>query len=113
MYDQLFLSPPKVPYLLDVQMSFAVTPKFHLNNRNDKRAFRKDAIRATEFLQWIIDDFMDALFTSPDVILYNTIYTHYLEIWNKTIQHLKTVKPKLKEINIDAEFFAKNYAPKV
>lgn len=113
MYDQIFISPPTVPNLLDAQRSFAVTPKFHLNNRQDKRAFRKDAIRASEFLQWVIDDFIYELFIAPDQESYRKIYTRYLAIWNKTIQHLKTVKPKLKDVNIDAGFFARNYAPKV
>ena len=97
------------------QSTFCVVPNYLINNRSDKRAFRKDAVKATEFLQWVIDDFIEALFdeTVPAWIVYKTIYTHYLDIWNETIQKLGTLKPKLKNVFVDTEFFAKNYAPKV
>ena len=97
------------------QINFCVTPSYFINNRSDKRAFKKDAIRTAEFLQWIIDDFITALFdpTVPKSVMYETIYLHYLDIWNDTIRHLKNVRPKLKFVNINPNFFAENYAPKV
>lgn len=96
------------------QSAFAVTPKFRINNRSDVRAFKNDAIRAAEFLQWVIDDFIDCLFdpSVPKEVQYKTIYLYFLDIWNATIAKLRTVKPKLENVNIDAEFFSKNYAPK-
>ena len=54
----------------------AIKSKFHLNNRSDIRAFKKEATRAAEFLQHIIDDFVDDLFNSPQNIQYKTIYLY-------------------------------------
>jgi len=89
----------------------AIKSKFKLNNRSDKRMYTNEAIRAAEFLQHIVDDFVEAVFDSPSTIEYKTIYQYYLELWSNTIRHLKKVKPKFKVIHIDPEFFSDNYSP--
>lgn len=113
MHDQLFITEVALPNL-EHQNQFAIESKIFLNNRSDKRAFIKDAIRAGEILQAVIDNFIDALFDPelPKVIQYRTVYLHYLDSWNEAVETLKHVKPRLKCVVIDAEFFAKNYSPK-
>ena len=91
----------------------AIKPKYILNNRTDKHAFANDATRCAEYLQHIIDSFVDELFAEDHKYTYKTIYLHFLDLWKKTCDQLKTVKPKLKNVIIDASFFATEYAPQI
>lgn len=90
---------------------YAIEPKYLLNNRSDKHKFRNEATRCAEYLQHIIDSFVDELFSEKHKYPYKTIYLHFLDLWNNTCKLLKKVKPKLKNVLIDAEFFAREYAP--
>jgi hypothetical protein len=95
------------------QISFPITPRFLINNRADKRKFRKDAIRCGEFLQWIIDEFIETLFDEslPEEIEYKTVYLHYLDIWNKSIDRISELRPQVRNVVIDPDFFARHYSP--
>lgn len=89
----------------------AITPKFRLNNRSDKHKFRNEAIRSAEVLQHIVDDFVDLIFNAPDRFNYTVIYQQFHDRWVSACKHLKIVKPKLKVINIDQNFFAEEFSP--
>lgn len=91
----------------------AISSKYPLINRSAKHKFRNEAIRCAEYLQHIIDDFIDLIFEAPNRFNYDVIYKEFLDRWKASCRHLKTVKPKLKMINIDEEFFAKEFAPSI
>ena len=87
----------------------AIKAKHLLNNRQSKHIFKNEATRTAEKLQWIIEDFVEQIFDSPEKFKYLVIYQHYHDIWNQTCNQLN--KEKFKMIQIDAEFFAREYSP--
>jgi len=91
----------------------AIKSKFFLNNRSDKHKYRNEATRAAEFLQHIVDDFVDAIFEAPEKFKYQVIYLEFLDRWLDTCNHLKKVKPSFKVITIDSQFFADQFSPEV
>lgn len=84
-----------------------------LQNRSQKHKYRNEATRAAEYLQHVVDDFIDALFDAPDQFKYDVIYQEFHDQWNDTCNHLKSVKPRFRTIIIDDKFFAKQYSPEV
>ena len=91
----------------------AIISKYSLRNRSEKHKFRNEATRAAEYLQHVVDDFIDAIFEAPIQFKYEVIYQEFHDQWIKTCKHLKTVKPSFKVIEIDEAFFSKNYSSKL
>lgn len=91
-------------------MLYAVQPKYKAINRQQKRAIDKYYLKVRLVFNEVENQFLNAVFTAPAEVDYNTLYEVYLELWQEQEKRLR-VLGWLKHLKINTSYFVGRYYP--
>ena len=91
-------------------MDGAIIPLTELTNRAQKRRFIKESEKIAGRLEEVNTSFIWHLFNAAESMTYKEIYTHYLDLWTKTVNELVNSK-QFTHVAIDCLFFEREYKP--
>lgn len=89
-------------------MEDAIYSRKELLNREEKRKFDNEIHKLRWDLGWINTNFIKALFTLPEWVSYDDIYTFHLNQW---IGRVQGVNKKLKIARVNEDWFSEQYKP--
>lgn len=90
----------------------AIVPLIQINNRADKRAYKREALSIVEDLERVNASFYFTLFDDSDPRSYQDIYTYYLDLWQQEVKRIVNTH-RFKFIGIDIRWFSNQYKPEI
>lgn len=93
-------------------MEGAIVPLTGLVNRQQKRRFKKEALKVAGELENVNTRFIWELWNAPEHLTYKQLYNHYLTEWQNTINRLASTK-EFTTIGIDVLYFEREYKPQI